>query len=202
MVDAVKTPAADTSTDESQVDGNEAAGEEEQIDWQARATQAEKALNKEKAIRKQAQEAAKNAKKGISEDGQDYKKLYEQADAKAAKVIERAKRADITAAATAQLTKIGVTQDGMGAALKLMDINGVEWDEEDGVDATSVKAAVTTLRNEYPFLFEKKVASTSVKVAKDGSTGGNDKEISRSEFDKLSARDQGQRISSGFKVVE
>src|SRR5271169_1606517 len=103
-----KTAATDTSTDDTQVDGNDEGGDET-IDWQARATAAEKALNKEKAIRKTAQEQAKNAKKGLGEDGQDYKKLFEQADAKAAKVIERAKKADINSAATAQLTKIGIT---------------------------------------------------------------------------------------------
>jgi hypothetical protein len=200
MVDVVKNTATETPADDV-VEGGE-GGDEEVVDWQARATQAEKALNKEKAIRKQAQEAAKNAKKGISEDGQDYKKLFEQADAKAAKVVERAKRADIAAAATAQLTKIGVTQDGMGAALKLIDTNTVEWDEEDGVDATSVKAAVQSLRNEYPFLFEKKVASTSVKIAKDGSSGGNDKEITRAEFDKLGPNDRAAIFSKGMKVVD
>jgi hypothetical protein len=200
MVDAVKNTATETPAAEGVENGE--GGEEEQIDWQARATQAEKALVKQKVLAKQAQETAKNVKKGLGEDGQDYKKLFEQNEAKAAKLVDRMKRADISAAATAQLTKIGVTQDGMGAALKLIDTNLVEWDEEDGVDATSVKAAVTTLRNEYPFLFEKKVASTTVKIAKDGASSGNDNEMSRADFDKLSSNDKAARISKGVKVVD
>ena len=194
-----KNDPVDTS-DETDVEGS--GDEVDTTDYKALHAKTEKALLKEKALRKQLSDEVSKAKKGIGEDGTNYKQLYEQADAKAAKVVERAKKADINSAATAQLTKIGVTADGMGAALKLLDTNAVEWDEDDGVDPTSVKAAVQSLRNEYPFLFEKKVTSTTVKVAKDGSASGNDNEISRADFDKLSPKDKAARISKGVKVTD
>jgi hypothetical protein len=200
MVDAVNNEAADTSTDTT---GADDAGAEEAVNWQERAVAAEKKLVKEQAIRKEAQAAAKKAKSGVDEDGTNYKKLYESSEAKASKILEKAKRSDINAAASSQLSKLGVTPDAQEAALKLLDINGIEWDEDDGADATSVKAAVQTLKNQFPFMFEKKVTATTVKTPAGGKNlGAEENTMDRASFDRLTPREKTAAIAKGMKIVE
>jgi hypothetical protein len=199
MVDAVKAEAADTSTDATGADDTGA----EQINWQERAEAAEKKLVKEQKIRKDAQDAVKKAKGEIGEDGTNYKKLYEQEGAKAAKLIERQKRAEVTAAATTQLTKLGINPDAMSLALKSLDFNSVEWDEEDGVDATSVRAAVQGIKNEAGFLFEKTVNATKVKAPASGANlGSDDSTMTREAFEKLGFKERAAVMKKGTKLVD
>lgn len=195
---AESTVVEETST----VAGGE-VDETETVDyWKAKAATLEAESAKHRKARQKAADDLKNAKKGISEDGQDYKKLYEQEGSKAAKLVEKMKRADITAAATAQLAKLGVVPDLVPLALKAMDINLIEWDEEDGVDATSLRGAVQSVKNEFGALFEKKVERTQPKNATDGKSGGNDNEMTRAAFDKLSGAEKAATMARKVKIVD
>jgi hypothetical protein len=176
-----------------------------EVNWQERAEIAEKGLMKRdtklKELEGEVKKLRNTVKVGpVNEDGQDYKSLYQQESTAKAKLIERTRKADVNTAATARLTKVGVTSDALEAAIHLIDASKVEWDEEAGVDETSVNAAVATLKTKFPVLFEKKVAATSVKVASDGKTV-DAKTITRADFENLSHMERASKMAAGFKVV-
>jgi hypothetical protein len=188
------------------VDQTDTGNDENNVDfWKQKAAEAEAEAAKNRNIRKKLEkerDAAKKAKQEPSESDQDYKALWQQETAARAKILEKARTADVRTAATARLTKLGVISDGLDAALKLIDPSKIEWDEDGGVDETSVQAGVQLLKSQYPFLFEKKVSSTTVKTPSEGKTGAGDNEITRSEFDKLGFKDRAAKIAKGVRVVD
>ncbi len=181
-----------------------ADGSAEQINWQERAEIAEKGLMKRDAKFKELEGEVKKLKAGrkpeSESDGQDYKTLYQQETAARTKLVERTRKSDVSTAATARLTKVGVDPEALDAALQLIDSSKVEWDEDGGVDETSVNAAVATLKTKFPVLFGKKIPANNPKVAGEGKTS-DPKTITRAEFEALDYRAQSAKMLSGFKVV-
>src|SRR5579862_7923400 len=118
-----------------------------------------------RAAEKERDELKKN--KPADQSDKDYKTLWEQTNEKLSKSLERAKKADINTALAEQFGKTKVAADRFGAALKLIDSNLIEWDEDTGVDSRSVVAAVQKLKSEHGFLFETTVDKTDVKTAGD-----------------------------------
>jgi hypothetical protein len=157
---------------------------------------------KHKALRRAAEKERDDLKKNKpanDKSDQDYKTLWEQSNDKLTKSLERAKKADINTALTEQFGKTKVASDRYAAALKLIDSTLVEWDEEAGVDKSSVVAAVQKLKSEHKFLFESTVESTDVKNAGDAGTKNT---ISRSIFDTLSPADKMAKVKSKVKIVD
>jgi hypothetical protein len=157
---------------------------------------------KNKALRRAAEkekDALKAKVKNTESSDEDYKTLWEQSNEKLSKSLERAKKADINSALTAQFGKTKVASDRFDAATKLIDTNLIEWDEETGVDSRSVVAAVQKLKSEHKFLFEGTVDPTDVKNAGDAKQGST---ITRSIFDTLSPKDKSAKMKSGVKVID
>jgi hypothetical protein len=157
---------------------------------------------KHKTLRRQAEKERDTLRKNkpASDGSEDYKKLYEESNKKIAKTLERAKSADINTALHAQFGKAKVASDKILAAQKLVDSSLLEWDEDSGVDNTSVIAAVAKLKSEHPFLFEGTVAPTNVVNAGDGGTQKST--ITRAQFASLSPVDQVAKMKAKVKIVE
>lgn len=130
----------------------------------------------------------------------DYKALWTDANDKLTKSLEKAKKADINTALTNQFGKAKVASDKFNAALKLVDSTLVEWDENAGIDGTSVVAAVAKLKGEHPFLFETTVASTDPKKPGDGNTTGST--ITRAAFDALSPIEKVAKAKTKVTVID
>ncbi len=134
------------------------------------------------------------------EGNKKYKKLWKDANAQTTKLLERAKKADINTALTAQFGKAKVAADRYSAALQLIDHSLVEWNDDTGVDGDSVEAAVQGLKKNHPFLFEQTVSTTNPK--KPGKQGGDGKTISRTAFLELGPTERLESRKAGVKVVD
>jgi hypothetical protein len=157
---------------------------------------------KNKVLRRKAEQERDEVKKSKpvnDKSDEDYKKLWEQSNDKLTKTLERAKKADINTALTEQFGKTKVASDRYAAALKLVDAQLVEWDEDTGVDKSSVVAAVAKLKGEHKFLFEGTVEATDVKNAGDA---GSKNTITRSIFDSLSPADRVAKVKSKVKIID
>lgn len=137
--------------------------------------------------------------KSSDQSDQDYKALWQQTTEKLTKSLERAKKSDINTALTEQFGKTKVASDRFGAALKLIDTNLIEWDEDGGVDKRSVVAAVQKLKSEHNFLFESTVDRTDVKHAGDAGTKNT---ITRALFDTLSPKDKMEKVKSKVSIID
>ena len=175
---------------------------------QEKATALESEAAKQRGIAKKAieeRDALKKAKKQApADDGaEDYKALWQEEAAAKSKLLDAVKSSTVTAAVTAKLLKIGVLPDAVEAATKLIDKNIIQWDPESGLEDVTVDAAVQLLKKSYPFMFERKVSATNPKIPADGSPTMGEKEISRADFDRLSPKDQMDRVvKKGWKVVD
>jgi hypothetical protein len=158
---------------------------------------------KNKHLRRKAEkerdEARKTKPAGDGSD-KDYKTLWEQSNEKLTKSLERAKQSDINTALTEQFGKTKVAQDRYAAALKLIDANLVEWDEDNGVDKSSVVAAVAKLKNEHKFLFESTVDPTDPK--KPGDAGSKGTTITRTLFDNLTPHEKVEKMKAKVKIID
>lgn len=130
---------------------------------------------------------------------EDYKALWQEANDKTTKLVERARNQAIDAAVMSRLTKAGVMSNALDAAVKLVDRNLVQWDEEDGVEEATVVAAVQKLKSAYDFMFEKKVGNVPAKEASEGSSGN--KTMTRNEFQKLDAFTKAKRMRDGWTLT-
>lgn len=157
---------------------------------------------KHKSLRRAAEKERDELKRNKPADSsdKDYKTLWEQSNEKLTKSLERAKKADINTALTEQFGKTKVAQDRYSAALKLIDANLVEWDEDNGVDKSSVVAAVAKLKNEHKFLFESTVEPTNPK--KPGDAGSNGTSITRTLFDSLSPAEKVEKVKAKVKIID
>jgi hypothetical protein len=157
---------------------------------------------KHKTLRRAAEkerDVLKTKVKVTDQSDQDYKALWTTTNDKLTKTLERAKKADINTALSAQFGKTKVASDRFDAALKLVDTNLVEWDEDAGVDSHSVVAAVAKLKSEHGFLFETTVNRTDVKQPGDG---GSQNTLTRSIFDTLSSADKAAKIKAKVKIID
>lgn len=138
------------------------------------------------------------------EEGNDYKTLYAQEQGARGKLLEKVKNSDIRSAATARLTKAGVLPEALELAIQSLDKSLIEWDEDNGVDETSLTAAVQKLKGNFGFIFEKKVSSTKPVIPVDGSTSnGDEKVMSRAEYRKLQQTNPAlvmKRFKEGWKL--
>lgn len=132
---------------------------------------------------------------------EDYKSLWQQEREEKEQLLDSVKGAAVTSALTAQLTKAGIRPEAIEAAIKLADKKLVEWDRADGVDASSVVAAVQKLKATEGWMFESKVAKTEPKTPADGSAT-NANEIKRSDFDKLPAAQRSAVIEKGVRITD
>lgn len=132
---------------------------------------------------------------------EDYKSLWTESQDKLTKYQERIKGADINSALTAQLTKAGVSQMWLDAAVKLVDKDMIEYDEDAGVDKQSVTATVAKLKSAYPAMFEKLIKGVDPKDAVNG-TSSESKTMTRGEFDKLDPVSKSKRMREGWKLTD
>jgi hypothetical protein len=177
--------------------GQQEVGNEDWKAWQTRALRAEADAAKYRAQRKDLSQKL-NSKTQVDDD---YKSLFEQQLAKANKLVDRQKSAEVDSALMEQLTKAGITKDALKAASQLADRNLIEWDEENGVDATGITAAVQKLMAQESWMFERKVAKTDPKQPAEG-TSRNANEMTRAEFNKLSPMERVERSRKGVRLTD
>jgi uncharacterized small protein (DUF1192 family) len=140
---------------------------------------------KERSIRKKALAERDEIKKKV-EPNEDFKSLYQQELDARSNLTKALKQRDVTAALTVELAKVGVNPTAVEAALKLANVDIIDWDVDAGVDKTGLSAAVSQLRGSDGFLFEKEVKGTKPTNPKEKSAAnGNENEMSREDFDKL-----------------
>lgn len=136
----------------------------------------------------------------VQKNDEDYKQLWTETTDKLSKTLERVKTADINSALSAQLTKAGLSQSWFDAAVKLVDRDLVEWNEDTGVDRQSITAAVAKLKSAYPAMFEKLIKGVDPKDASNGSS--ESKTMTRQEFDRLDPIARAKRMREGWKLTE
>lgn len=157
---------------------------------------------KNKNLRRQAEkerDALKVAKTEVNKSDEDYKNLWSQTTEKLTKAVAKAKDADIKSSLADEFGRAKVAGDKVSAALGLIDRTLIEWDEDAGTDAQSVKAAVQKLKSTYGFLFESTVNPTDVVRPGDGGTKTS---ITRAAFDALSPLDRVAKLKSGVKLTD
>ncbi len=145
-------------------------------------------------------DALKKAPAKSDDGGEDYKSLWTESQQKTQKMLDKVRNADINAALTSQLTKVGVRTDAMDAAAALVDRNIIKWDEDDGLEQTTVEAAIQLLKGKHKFLFEKHVPAQDGKVVVDGTNQA--KTLKRAEFDRLDPFTKAKRMADGYKLVD
>lgn len=166
---------------------------------EARAEAAKLKGIKEKIVKER--DALKKAPKVESTD-EDYKSLWEESNTKLSKMQEAVKSSQKQSALREKLLGAKVQADKVDAALKLADMNLVEWDEDSGVDSSSVTAAVQKLKKDYGWMFESKVAGTPEPKSPSEGTA-SDKTITRAEFERLSPQQKRDKVVvEKFKVVD
>jgi hypothetical protein len=143
-------------------------------------------LAKERSIRKKVIAERDEIKQKIAPN-EDFKSLYQQELDARTKLTDSLRNRDVSAALAVELAKVGVNPSAVEAALKLANIDIVEWDIDTGVDKTGLSAAVATLRGTYGFLFEGSVKGTKPTNPKEKSAATGENEMSRDEFNKLDA---------------
>lgn len=188
-------------TDKSKTGGDQSTVELDALKADLEEIRAEAA--KQRGIAKAAiAERDKLKKQSVVKDtDEDYKKLWDDANQKLSTYQTKVKAADIKAAVMGKLNSSKVQDDKLVAALKLVDHEMIEWDEDVGVDSKSVTAAVQKLKTDFGWLFETKLVPTQLKNPTEGSSDG--KTILRAEFDRLSAPDRHRKIVvDKFQVVD
>jgi len=153
-------------------------------------------------LKKQRDDLKKKVPAKSESTDEDYKALWEDSHQKLTKMQDAIKMSQKENALRDKLIAAKVQSDKVNAALKLADLNMVEWDEDSGVDGTTVTAAVQKLKKDYGWMFESKVAGTpEPKSASEASS--SDKTISRAEWNKLPPQRQRDIIVvDKFKVVD
>ena len=171
-------------------------------DLQAQITTLTAEAAKYRNQRTKAQQERDELKKTSKEAaGDDYKALWTESEAKAERLLNKAKTASVDSSIRAKLTKAGVLPDAIDAAVKLVDHSMVEWSEDNGIDEVSANAAAAKLKSQYAFMFEKKVSSTEPKNAAEGKST-SDKTLTRSQFDSLTPALKTERMKAGWKLTD
>lgn len=190
----------DSNVDEHKDGGGQPTVEQLQAELaDARAEAAKLKGIKEKIVKER--DALKKAPKVESTD-EDYKSLWEESNTKLSKMQEAVKSSQKQSALREKLLGAKVQSDKVEAALKLADMNLVEWDEDSGVDGSSVTAAVQKLKKDYGWMFESKVPGTpEPKSPSEGAS--SDKTITRAEFERLTPQQRRDKVVvEKFKVVD
>lgn len=151
-------------------------------------------------IARERDELKSNQIKSSDDNDVKYKDLFEQTNAKLEAIQKKARDSEMKSLLTEKLTKAGVKPDALAAAVRLIDQDIIEFDEDEGIDGVSVDAAVLKLRGSESFLFEDKVKPTSIRQPATKTSQSN--EISRREFDALSANEKGEKVRAGIKIVD
>lgn len=191
----------DNTQDQSELD--KAGGDQPTLEQlKAELLEARNEATKLRNIKAELAKERDNLKKKVKTDTsaeEDYKALWQEANDKATKLVERARNQAVDAAVMSKLTKAGVMADALDAAVKLVDRNLIQWDEDTGVEEATVVAAVQKLKGSFGFMFEKKVGLTKAKEASEGSTA--DKTMTRTEFMKLDAVTRAKRMREGWTLT-
>lgn len=194
------------NVDNNDVDNSTAGGDQPTVEQlQAELAEARAEAAKLKGIKAKLvleRDSLKKAPAKNESTEEDYKSLWDDANQKLTKMQEAVKSSQKESALRERLLATKVHADKVDAALKLADLNMVEWDEDSGIDKTSVTAAVQKLKGAYGWLFESKVAGTpEPKSPSEGSS--SDKTISRAEFERLNPEQKRDKIvTQKFKVVD
>jgi hypothetical protein len=159
-------------------------------------------IAKERSIRKKLQSERDSWKKepAKSEDGENFKELYQKQVEELNVLKNKAKTKDIDSAVRAQLLKVGILPDAVEAATKLIDNSFISYDEDAGVDVFGVETAVKDLKSKMKFMFETKVDATKTRLA-DSGKGADPKEMSRAEWSKLPLPAQ-REAARKFKIID
>jgi len=181
-------------------------------DWKAVAAKFEADAKKNEGIAKQLIADRDAAKKKIETKPKDepnpevmeyVKKELEGTKAQLQKYAEKAKNGAITAAATAKLTQMGINPDALTLAISQLDRSIIQYDENsDIVDDTALSTAVSKLKSQNGFLFERSLKSPTLRLASEnkGGSGGDEKSVSAEEFRQMSTKEQRTKIKAGFTI--
>jgi hypothetical protein len=170
----------------------------------ARIKELEGLVAKEQAIKQKAIAQRDAAKKNPEVDAEVIKFQKAQLDeltGRFSKMAEKTKTAAISVAASSKLAAMGVNPGLLAIAIKSLDHNLVQYDEDtDGVDDTALGAAVAKLKSQHPALFEKTVTTPKYRAPADvANAAGNDNGISRDEWRSMSSLDQMKAVKAGRK---
>lgn len=144
----------------------------------------------------------KNKVNNTDQSDENFRELYKQRDEAYNKLYGQLKQTAIDNAVRDQLTKLSIQPDTFDAALKLLDRNLIDWNEEDGVDLIGLDAATKKLKSSFGFLFEKKVTTTDPKTPASSKQNINSKEIPRSEFFKLPPNEQMKLAKAKYIITD
>lgn len=183
------------------------------VDWKAKAAELEAEAAKQRKLKQKAQEERdelqKQTKKALKTDNPEVmeyvKKELSATKAQLAKYAEKAKNGAITGAATAKLTAMGINPEAIVLALTALDRGIISYDEEtDKVDDTALSTAVSKLKSQHGFLFERSVKSPTARFPgeKSGATSADDKTISVEDWNYMTSKEQSVKIKAGYTIRE
>ena len=177
----------------------------EVVDWEAKAKAADAEVARLKGIADDAiktrdaiKAKAKSPDKTEKDDTKDYLKTQvDSMQAQLGKYAEKAKSGAISAAATAKFTAAGINPDAIALAIKSMDRNQIDYDEDsEEVSETTLAAQVAKVKAQYPFMFEQKINGTKARMSTDGSKSDANT-ISDQEWRGMNTQEQRTAIKAG-----
>jgi len=177
------------------------------IDWEAKAKELEAVIAKQAAQKKETEKQRDLLKQKVKTPLENpevtayLKEELAKVSAQQQKYVERAKSGAIKVAASSKLSAMGINPQALDLAVAQLDKSLVQYDEDtDSVDDTALSAAVSKLKSQHPFLFEKTVGSPKVRTPAEGSSRGDSNTISREDWQNMTTKEQRAAILSGRRV--